>query len=102
LLSIYPLLTAFSGNFALLLFTSFVGGLIWAILSGALVNRLFELIPEDNRSTYLALYNLALNMAILCGTMLGPLLAAETGLRGALIIVGILRVGSGLALARWG
>jgi hypothetical protein len=41
------------------------------------------------------LYNLALNIAILSGTMLGPFLANWTGLREALLIVFALRVGVG-------
>jgi MFS family permease len=102
LLSLYPLLTALSTDFTLLLLTNLIGGFIWAILSGALTNRLLELTPEENRPTHLALYNLALNMAMLCGTMLGPLLAGGVGLREALLIIFALRVGSGLALARWG
>ena len=102
LLSSYPLLTALSTDIRLLLITSLVGGLVWAILSGALINRLLELTPENNRPVHLALYNLALNMAMLCGTMLGPLLADGVGLREAMVITFILRVGSGLALARWG
>ena len=81
---------------------SLIGGFIWAILSGALTNRLLELTPEDNRPVHLALCNLALNLAMLCGTMLGSLLADGVGLREAMVITCILRIGSGLALTRWG
>jgi MFS family permease len=102
LLSLYPLLTALSTNITLLLMTSLVGGFVWAILSGALINRLLELTPEDHRPAHFALYNLALNLAMLCGTMLGPLLAESVGLREAMVIACALRIGSGLALARWG
>jgi predicted MFS family arabinose efflux permease len=58
--------------------------------------------PEDKRPSHLALYNLALNVATLSSTMLGPLLADVVGLREALFIIAALRVGSGLAMARWG
>jgi hypothetical protein len=34
--------------------------------------------------------------------MLGPLLAEVIGLREALLIIVALRIGSGLAMARWG
>jgi MFS family permease len=102
LLASYPLITAFSYGLPLLLVTSVVGGVVWAILSGALVNRLLEVTPEDKRPSHLALYNLALNVATLSGTMLGPLLAEVIGLREALFIIAALRIGSGLAMARWG
>lgn len=102
LLSLYPLLTALSIDIMLLLAANILGGVVWAILSGSLGNRLLEQTPADNRPAHLALYNLALNVAILSGTMLGPFLANWTGLREALLVVAALRVGSGLALARWG
>lgn len=102
LLASYPLITALSYGLPLLLVTSVVGGIVWAILSGALVNRLLEMTPDDKRPSHLALYNLALNMATLAGTMLGPFLAEGVGLRTALFIIAALRVGSGLAMARWG
>jgi MFS family permease len=102
LLALYPLLTALSRDLVLLLAASICGGLVWAILSGALVNRLLEHCPEDDRPAHLAIYHLALNIATLLGTMLGPALADITGLREALLIVFVLRLGSGLALVRWG
>jgi MFS family permease len=102
LLGLYPLLTALSTDIKLLLAANILGGVVWAILSGSLGNRLLEQTPPDNRPAHLALYNLALNVAILSGTMLGPFLADWTGLREALLVVCALRVGSGLALVRWG
>jgi MFS family permease len=102
LLGSYPLLVAFSYHLVPLIIASVVIGVVWAIMSGSLVNRLLELTPETHRASHLAVYNMALNIAILFSTMLGPYLAEWVGLREALIIIGILRVGSGLALARWG
>jgi MFS family permease len=102
LLSLYPLLTALSWDATLLVVAGVLGGGTWAILSGALSNRLLEHVPDDDRPAHLALYNLALNIATLSGTMLGPLMADLLGLREALFLMFILRVGSGLALARWG
>jgi MFS family permease len=102
LLASYPFITALSSGLGLILVTSVVGGSVWAILSGALVNRLLEVTPEDKRPSHLALYNLALNVATLSSTMLGPILADAVGLREALFIIAALRVGSGLAMARWG
>lgn len=102
LLAAYPLITGLSSGLTLILVASVVGGIVWAILSGALVNRLLEVTPEDKRSSHLAVYNLALNGATLSATMIGPLMADVVGLREALFIIFVLRVGSGLVMARWG
>jgi predicted MFS family arabinose efflux permease len=72
------------------------------VWGGALISRLLEAVPEDSRPPHLALYNLALNAAVLSGTMLGPLIADLAGLREALFTAFAIRVGSGLVLARWG
>jgi MFS family permease len=102
LLSFYPLLTALSTDLKLIIAASVVGGSVWAILSGSLYNRLLDLIPEDDRPAYLAIYNLSLNVATLFGTILGPVLADFIGIRAALLLIFALRMISGLALARWG
>ncbi len=102
LLGVYPLLTGLSHGLWLLVVASIIGGATWAILSGSLVNRLLEFIPADERPSHLAVYNLALNLATLAGVMLGPVLADTIGLREALLVIALLRIGSGLALARWG
>jgi MFS family permease len=102
LLALYPLFTALSHGPILLLIAGIIGGATWAILSGALSNRLLEHIPDNDRPAHLALYNLALNIATLSGTMMGPLMADLVGLREALFIMFVLRVASGLVLARWG
>ena len=54
---------------------------IWAapyggLLNGALVNRLMETVPDDDRPAHMAIHNLALNLGILLGSLLGPSLAA--------------------------
>jgi MFS family permease len=102
LLAIYPLLTALSYGMPLLIAASLFGGATWAILSGALSNRLLESIPEDNRPVHLALYNMALNIAMLSGTMLSPSVADIIGLRETLLLAFILRLIGGLALHLWG
>jgi len=102
LLALFPLFTALSTDARLLIVANLVGGSVWAILTGSLTNRLLELIPAHDRPAHLAIYNLILNVAILSGTMLGPVLANVFGLREALLLVVILRAASGLALARWG
>jgi len=101
-LGLYPLLTAMSSGMPLLIVTGLLGGVTWAILSGALYNRLLEVVPDNNRPAHLAVYNLILNVAMLSGTMFGPLMADVVGLREILYVAAALRFISGFALARWG
>ncbi len=102
LLSTYPLLTALSWNIALILVAAVVGGAVWAVLGGALSNRLLERIPANDRPSHLALYNMALNAAMLIGAMTGTTIADAVGLRTALFVAFALRVGAGVLLWRLG
>jgi MFS family permease len=102
LLAVYPLLTALSQGMPMLIIASLFGGATWAILSGALSNRLLDNVPDNDRPAHLALYNMALNVAMLSGTMLGPATADIIGIREALLLAFVLRLGSSVALYRWG
>lgn len=101
-MSLYPALTAVTQNLTLFLITSAIGGLSWSLAGGAIANYMLERIPEGERPSHLAWYNLALNAAILIGSMLGPLFAEEMGLSSALAIAAVCRFGAALALRRWG
>jgi MFS family permease len=101
-LALYPLLTALSRGLGLLLVASVLGGVIWAILGGALANRLLERIPTDDRPPYLALYNWALNGAMLLGSLGGTAMANAIGLREALFVATGLRLVAALLLWRFG
>ncbi len=104
LLALYPLLNALGIHFGLmpLIIASLIGGVNWAILSGALTNRLLELIPDDSRPTHLAMYNLALNVAILASAMLASFLIDWLSGYQVMFIIFALRLCSGFILARWG
>lgn len=71
---------------------------MWGLLNGALVNRLMERVPDDDRPAHMAIHNLALNLGILLGSLLGPSLAAGFDLRGAMLGAGILRLLGGAIL----
>jgi hypothetical protein len=79
-----------------------VGGFAWALVGGALANYLLEKIPASNCPPYLAWYNIALNAAILIGSLLGPVAADLIGLGTALFIFGLFRLIAGLAILKWG
>jgi MFS family permease len=98
LLSLYPLLTAVMTNLPLYLLTSFLGGLAWAFVGGALANHLLDNIPTGDRPAHLAWYNFALNGAILCGSLAGPVVADSIGLFNALVVGFFLRVIASAAL----
>lgn len=101
-LGVYPMLFTLSRGVPLYLLASLVGGLTWALVSGALFNYLLERIPEDNRPSYLAWYALVSNAALLLGSIAGPLTAGWIGLRVSLVVFAILRWTAAAAIWFWG
>lgn len=97
----YPLLLGLAENNVLFFAASILGGAITGIMGGAQVNRLMERIPNDDLPAHMALNNMAGNIALLTGSMLGPLLADAFGLREALLLSTGLRVLAGVVLIRW-
>jgi MFS family permease len=102
LTSLYPILLVFSKGYYQYLGISLIGGFGWAFVGGALVNYLLEKTPGNNWSVYLTWYNIILNTAILTGSILGPVLAGQVSLGTALLIIGMFRLFSGLAILKWG
>lgn len=98
----YPLLMALSSDVNLFLVASAAGGLSWALTGGALSNYILERVPADDRPAHLAWYNLALNAAVLIGSLAGPWLGHLLGLAPALLLFAALRLLVALALWRWG
>lgn len=81
---------------------SFLGGFLWAMVNGAYANYLLENIPAHDRPSHLAWYNIILNVAILSSSFIGPAIANVTGLAGALIIFGVIRILAGISILKWG
>jgi hypothetical protein len=98
----YPFLLSLAQNATLFWVASLVGGAAWALVSAGLINRLMERVPEDERPAYMALHNLTLNLGILTGSLLAPLLSSAFGLREALLLTAGLRLLAGLLLMIWG
>ena len=96
LLSTYPLFTAFMPNLLFYILTSIIGGLAWALAGGTLANYLLEKVPDNDRPAYLAWYNIALNLAIFIGVLLGPLLATIFNVQVALVLAFVFRLGGSL------
>jgi MFS family permease len=101
LMSSYPSLMALSHGLNLFLVASAAGGFGWSLAGGALTNYVLEKIPADHRSPYLAWYNLALNAAILLGSLAGPFIGGIIGLPTALLVFAGLRFVSAVLILRW-
>ncbi len=98
----YPVLLAVAKDASLYWLASFTGGILYAFLSGAMLNRLMERVPENDRPAHMALHNMALNLGILIGSFLGPAAAAWLGLRDATLASGALRFLAAILLVWWG
>jgi Na+/melibiose symporter-like transporter len=101
-MALYPFLLALSDQVWQYYFVSLLGGFMGALAGGAYVNYMLENIPPDDRPSHLAWYTIALNMAVLIGSLSGPLIADRMGLAGALLLFALFRFLSGLAILKWG
>ena len=101
-MALYPILIAFSQNAWHFYIVSTLGGFIWSLAGGSYANYMLEHIPAHDRPPHLAWYNIMLNMAVLAGSLGGPAIADQLGLFRALILFGILRLLSGIAILKWG
>lgn len=98
----YPIMLALAHNVTHFYILSFLNGTVFAMINGAYANYMLEHIPPDDRPSHLAWYTLMLNVAILTGSLLGPLGADLLGLIPALILFGIMRLIAGIGLLKWG
>jgi predicted MFS family arabinose efflux permease len=102
LFGLYPLLIYLGHDATLYWVASFTGGIFWGLLGASLINRLMQRVPSDDRPAYMAIHNMALNVGILAGSMLGPSLNDWFGLRDAVLATAFLRLVGGLLLWWWG
>ncbi len=79
-----------------------IEGGIWAVLNAGLINRLMERVPIDDRPAHMSLHNIALNLGILSGSMLGAALVTWVGLKDVMLIGAALRFIGGLLILVWG
>lgn len=101
-MSLYPLLLAFTTEIWQFYAIALIGGFTWAWVNGAYANYLLEHIPENDRPSHLAWYTIALNLAILAGSLGGSVIADAAGLVNALLLFGVLRIFAGLYILKWG
>jgi len=98
----YPLLLGLARGEGLYWTASLFGGGIYGLVNAGLTNRLMERVPENERPAGMALHNVALNLGILAGSLMGPLLSQWIGLRASLLVSAGLRFLGGILLGIWG
>lgn len=101
LFGLYPLFVGLAVDATLVWVASAAGGVAWAVTNGGLLNRLMERTPQGDRPAFMAFHNLALNLGIFCGSLIGPLLATSLGLRDVLLINAGMRFLAGLLFILW-
>lgn len=98
----FPLLLGIAKGPELFYLACLIGGGVNAMLTGALINRLMERVPSNDRAAHMALHNLALNLGILAGSLLGPVSADLIGTQPALVLSAGLRLLAAGLFWLWG
>ncbi len=88
----FPLLLGIANGPGYYYLACLIGGGVNVMLSAAIINRLMERVPPNDRAAHMALHNLALNLGILAGSLLGPVAVNLVGTQPALIISAGLRL----------
>jgi MFS family permease len=102
LFPVFPLLLAMANGPELYYLACLIGGGVYALLSGAIINRLMERVPADDRPAHMAIHNLALNIGILTGSILGPVVADMIGLQTSIFLSAGLRLLAAVFIWLWG
>jgi MFS family permease len=98
----FPLLLGVARGPELYYLACLIGGGVNAMLTGALINRLMEKVPSNDRPAHMALHNLALNLGILAGSLLGPVAADLMGTQPSLLVRAGLRLVAAGFFFLWG
>lgn len=99
--TLYPILTGLSLSVEPLLIAAVVGGVASAGFGLSLFNRLLEVTPDQRRPSFLAAYNVLINVAVFAAPMIGTALIDGIGIVNALLLGGILRFAGFIAFARY-
>lgn len=99
---VFPLIYALARGAGAIWFNNLIGGVIWAGVNNATINRLMERVPENDRPAHMAMHNLVMNLGMLSGSLLGPALGETFGLREAMLIATALRIVGGVLLWKFG
>ncbi|GFR34244.1 MFS transporter [Thermobrachium celere] len=95
-MSFAPFLYALSTKIYHITYFVVITGLSVSGVMLLLLNSLFEVAPRENRTSYIAFYNLLTNITLVIAPWVGMKLYKLTTIKTALIIIGVLRFISGL------
>ena len=98
-LAAYPFLTAAFTSLPPQLFVNMVGGVFSAALNLAMFNESLAVCPTDRRPTFIAVFTAVSNIPIVIAPLAGALVSDWIGIRQALVVGGLFRTASVLALA---
>jgi Na+/melibiose symporter-like transporter len=97
LLALTPLFYLVAKNMYYIIAFQTVSATATAGITLLLMNNLFEVCPDKNRTTYIGVYTVLLNIAIVIAPIIGMNIKQIFNLRDALVVVAILRTLSGIA-----
>lgn len=96
-MSVTPILYAFSRSLIQLVFFNIIVGMCVAGTILILFNLLLEVTPDKNRTVYIAIYNIVINVSAAIAPLFSVWLKDMTSIYFTLILVGVLRMIGSLA-----
>lgn len=102
LLAFHAFALAAAQDVSLYIVAAVIGGIASGLLGTAQYNYHLDNVPDQDRSTWLSWNMLLGNAAVLTGALAGPAVAHLTGTPVSLVLLGLLRLGFGLAIFKWG
>jgi predicted MFS family arabinose efflux permease len=99
--SLFPLMIAAWPGLGMIWLAHAIGGISWGFAGSASLNQLMDRIPADDRPGHMAIHHITMNIGILAGAFLGPLLGDAIGLQTAIFAIGALRLLAAVLIARW-
>jgi MFS family permease len=91
-LTFYPLATALAPSIEWIIVVSFIAGVFNPAYGLASFNGLLEVSPEENRSSYIAIYNTLINVASFAGPIISTSLIVIFGIQALLVFATVLRL----------
>jgi predicted MFS family arabinose efflux permease len=99
--AVFPITISLFGTVGGVLIGHALGGLAWGFAGTGTLNNLMDKVPEDDRPAHMALNHIIMNIGILAGSFLGPVLGDMVGIQTAILAAGILRIFAGILVGRW-
>lgn len=97
-LALIPILTAFIPSVEWTLPVFMLGGIVSSGFNLVFFNGLLESIPEQNRATFIGVFNTLINVTIFISPLLSTSLTALFNIQVLLIVGGVLRLGGALLI----